>query len=228
MYLLYSAPGDASFFNLAPAVKLWSFGTVAHAIPAQEAYCACNSHVCSLIGCIQAVGSPDAMLSQCGTHPTSSRPLWQQQQQNRAAARSQPVLLRAFGKSPAMQEPTATAQQVPQTWGDVQRVFLSHPSAAVPAAGIVGLVATRLQQQPLSAIDLSGELWQTPLCSITVLAAATPKPCSSPLCVPAAVGAGVVAFWLVQEWMVHKWLLHSSWNWAGGSLLCRAAAFDPV
>lgn len=72
---------------------------------------------------------------------------------------------------------------MPQSWIDVQRVFLSHPSTAVPATGIVALVTTRLQQQPLSAIDL-------------------------------LVGAGVVAFWLVQEWMVHKWLLHSSWDWA--------------
>lgn len=31
-----------------------------------------------------------------------------------------------------------------------------------------------------------------------------------------AVGASVVALWLIQEWVVHKWLLHSSFDWAGG------------
>lgn len=162
----------------------------------------------------------DAMLSKCGTHPSRSP-----RQQSRAAARQQPVL-RAFGKSPAMAAPSSTApQQVPQTWGDVQRVFMSNPSAAVPAAGIAAVVATRLQQQPLTAIDLSGRPWQTPpallLCHPCGTQPTRPNP------VPAAVGAGVVAFWLVQEWMVHKWLLHSSWDWTGGSGLW-AAAFDPV
>ena len=31
-----------------------------------------------------------------------------------------------------------------------------------------------------------------------------------------AVGAAVVALWLVQEWVVHRYLLHSSFEWAGG------------
>lgn len=161
-------------------------------------------------------------------HAPTRSPQQQQQQQTRTAARKQQPVLRAFGKSPAMEaRPSSTAapQQVPQTLGDAQRVFLSHPSAAVPAAGIVAVVATRLQQQPLSPIDLSGRPWQTPpalfLCHPCGTQPTRPNP------VPAAVGAGVVAFWLVQEWMVHKWLLHSSWDWTGGSWLW-AAAFDPV
>lgn len=34
----------------------------------------------------------------------------------------------------------------------------------------------------------------------------------------AAVGASVVALWLIQEWVVHKWLLHSSFDWAGKTI----------
>uniref|UniRef100_A0A383WJJ5 Fatty acid hydroxylase domain-containing protein n=1 Tax=Tetradesmus obliquus TaxID=3088 RepID=A0A383WJJ5_TETOB len=43
-------------------------------------------------------------------------------------------------------------QHVPRTLPDVMRVFLAHPSAAVPTAAICGLCALRLQQ-PLTAAD---------------------------------------------------------------------------
>lgn len=41
---------------------------------------------------------------------------------------------------------------MPRTLLDVMRVFLAHPSAAVPTAAICGLCALRLQQ-PLTAAD---------------------------------------------------------------------------
>lgn len=90
----------------------------------------------------------------------------------------------AFGKASEM-TPPATAQTVPATLQDANRVFLSHPSAAVPCIGICLCLAARLQHQTSFGVAD----W--------------------------VVGAAVVALWLVQEWVVHKALLHSSFDWAG-------------
>jgi hypothetical protein len=85
----------------------------------------------------------------------------------------------------AASDAEASSQPVPGTLAEANLLFVSHPSAAVPAAGILLLAAARLNSsQPLTPAD-------------------------------GAVAAGVVALWLVQEWVVHKLLLHSSWEWAG-------------
>jgi hypothetical protein len=44
---------------------------------------------------------------------------------------------------------------VPATWQEANQVFLSHPSAAVPAAGIA-LLALARAQQPMTVVDLAG------------------------------------------------------------------------
>lgn len=51
--------------------------------------------------------------------------------------------------------PPETAS-VPATWQEANLVFLSHPSAAVPAAGIALSALARVQQQPITVVDLAG------------------------------------------------------------------------
>jgi hypothetical protein len=99
----------------------------------------------------------------------------------------------AFGKAPTMSHFVDVS--VPATFAEANAVFCSHPSAAVPLAGIA-LMATARLQQPLGVLDGTGAYFVLSVVSN---------------CLSSTASLQKVGWWLVCRW-VHHLLAGTLWT----------------
>ena len=95
-----------------------------------------------------------------------SRPCqWQAVYQSPSAhlRMSQSVLAKASAMADTAGSSMAQPVPVPQTWSEANALFVKHPSAAVPLAGIALVSVTRLQQ-PLTLMDAAGDAASSHTC----------------------------------------------------------------